>query len=364
MPDIEGIGEKYAKRILKDIRNEVEHNDLNKNRLPPWVKSASVNIAYSYGTFLINIKYNGSGNDDISFQNDTNTDIGLIFGILDGNPDRYFQELPNNPGKGLGPILMKGEYEEEGNVVIELSRSDSCFFQTKNSGYHDPLVINNVYFRIRNENTPVATSFVPMMIYLHIHELEEINSHLENFTQKIVEDLIYIHNTEQGNYYASKLTRKQNFTTQIDNSVIILGAYDDGKYEKELERVQDHLDAKGYEASLIKDLPGHPSRSIAHKVKTWTMSSKFCIVVDRESSGHLVEYSELKNEEVPIALLREENSGSTWMIGHEQFTDKWVELFEFQETPVEAADEATEWAEDLSEWLEDKYEDHYPSWKN
>ena len=52
-----------------------------------------------------------------------------------------------------------------------------------------------------------------------------------------------------------------------------------------------HVASKGYDAGIIKQLPELLSMSNSQKVRMWTISCRFCIMIEREPSGHINESS-------------------------------------------------------------------------
>lgn len=117
----------------------------------------------------------------------------------------------------------------------------------------------------------------------------------------------------------------------------------------------------GYDAFLIKDLPAPDEMSLSEKVRLWTTASRFCIMVDREASGHIKEYEMVKQERKPLVLLRPKESGSTWMIGDEEIIDlNYIKTFEFTNSPLGKTEEGIQWAENLLCDRGKEYPDFYP----
>lgn len=213
-----------------------------------------------------------------------------------------------------------------------------------------------------SDNQKIASTYLPLVLYVHVQDLTSSNQNLSKCSNIILQLLRDSHNGKDGDQYQHERSERSSFVSRPDQSVIVLGDYDGGSHERELQQIRDHLNALDYDAALIKDLPSHPAYSMRQKVKTWCLATKFCIVVDRDPSGHLVEYTDLEGEEVPIALLREEGSGSTWMMGHEIFQNKFIELFEFGDTPLEVLDEVTEWGDELFDQRIEYLDEYYPDW--
>jgi hypothetical protein len=197
-------------------------------------------------------------------------------------------------------------------------------------------------------------------LYVHLKDISNPENNIKAVCEGLSEYLQDIHGSEMGDYYESQKRQKAHaYESRIENSVIVLGAFDDGSREAELERIRDHLKSEGYDANLIKDLPGHPARSALHKAKTYAMTSRFCVIVDIEASGHIGEYRELRGEDVPIALLRKEGHASTSMIGHEHMTDDYIKLFEFEHEPLEIIDDVIEWEKEFNKQREADYSEYF-----
>lgn len=103
--------------------------------------------------------------------------------------------------------------------------------------------------------------------------------------------------------------------------------------------------------------------SLSEKVKLWTTASRFCIMVDREVSGHIKEYEIVKSERKPLVLFRPEEDGSTWMIGDDEIIDlNYIKTFEFAGSPLGKTEEGIQWAENLLKERGKAYPEFYP-WK-
>jgi hypothetical protein len=365
---MDDISKDYIQRVLQLTRGVVDSKGLDYNRLPGWLNGANVEIAHIDSTFLYLIKPSADETDDFDFIDEIQGDTELLLDFDNVDPYRHGLEFPDSEyleGEN-GPTIIHGHLKEESSTVMQLDSPKTCLFLTRIGEYHSPVGVTNIYLQAVSNEQPIKTSFVPFALYVHDLEFQNIELHLKNVVKGIyTHGLESIYVSEIGDYYESQSKKQENaYSSRIDNSVIVLGAFDGNKRESELEQIRDFLNVQGFSASLIKYLPGHPARSITHKAKTYALSSKFCVIVDIEASGHLVEYAELKDEEIPIALLRKEGHGSSWMLGHEYQTDDYIELFEFNERPIEIMDEVIEWAEDFTEERIKGLEEFYPSWKD
>ncbi len=121
------------------------------------------------------------------------------------------------------------------------------------------------------------------------------------------------HDSSQGDFHEKLASRFDAFKVNHKSGVIILGK-DTAESLAELIVVKDHITSKGYSAGLIKQFPDIPSMSNSQKVSMWTISSRFCIMVDREPSGHIKEYDILTKQQTILAVLQPKIGGSSFMI--------------------------------------------------
>jgi hypothetical protein len=146
----------------------------------------------------------------------------------------------------------------------------------------------------------------------------------------------------------------------LPSEVIVLGKYDDSELESELIDVRNKIRSHGYPANLIKSKSSTEYISLEEKVRAWTTLAPFCIIVDREASGHIKEFEILKQSRTITAMLRPEEEGSTWMIGDEPLVDyNYIKIFEFEDYPTERVADAVAWARCLIESRKKAYQKHY-----
>jgi hypothetical protein len=128
-----------------------------------------------------------------------------------------------------------------------------------------------------------------------------------------------------------------------------------------LIQICDYLKGKGYEAALIKNFPEIPMMSNEEKVRSWSGAARFCVMIDREPSGHISEYEILKQQRCILAFLHPKDSGSTYMVGDAPLVDiNYIKNFTFKHSPLEIMDESIKWAEELVKIREDVYNERYP----
>lgn len=145
----------------------------------------------------------------------------------------------------------------------------------------------------------------------------------------------------------------------LKDAVMVLGSYEENR-KKELEKVCNYLQESGYDAHLIDELPVHPMMSLQEKVRFWTSAARFCVIIDRDPSGHIYEHQLVKEQRTILALFRPEQSGSTRMFGEEPFVDyEFINTFYFKSDPTNCLDDAIEWAEDIADKRVEVYSEIY-----
>jgi hypothetical protein len=136
---------------------------------------------------------------------------------------------------------------------------------------------------------------------------------------------------------------------------------DSGPELSELLEVRDFLRGRSYDADLIKDLPEIPMMSNEEKVRLWALVSRFCVMIDRAATGHIAEYSFLREQRSILAMLRPHGSGSTYMIGDDHLVDlNFINVYEFEKTPLKILGNAVDWAEGIAADRSEAYGKAYP----
>jgi hypothetical protein len=356
----------YMQKLLEGIRGLIDSDNLDNERLPKWVNGANIEIMNSAGTVVYKIEPSSEETDNFSIRRNESRDVNLF---LNANTVRSGAGLQfpgsSEPPEGSGnPSALTGTSNAEGGPILNIKSEIGYLFPYNNGDYHHPMILNDLYMKYIKNELPVKISYVLLAIYIHERDFQFPEESLNIMSSRIFLNIQRQHESDYSNYYEQTADISDSFTLNSNESVIVLGSYDGGKYEKELMEVRDHLRARGYSASLIKNLPGNPSKSIRHKAKVWSMGARFVVFIDQEPSGHLIEYSDISGEEVVAGILREEGSGSTWVAGHEHMTDNHIEIFRFENEPIEAIDDVCEWAEDTIEEHLEIFDEYYPSWRD
>jgi len=145
----------------------------------------------------------------------------------------------------------------------------------------------------------------------------------------------------------------------VENTVLVLGSYR-GANKAELLDIKEELSEQGYDAHLFEDLPEFPDKDLSGNVATAMRMVGFCIMVDREASGHIDEYRIAEKQRTILARLTPEDGGATRMIGGSELVDvNYIRSFNFDVRPQEKLDDSITWAEEMLSKRREAYENHY-----
>lgn len=352
----------FIKEFVERIRNYVKLERLKLQRLPKWVKSATIKIARINNSLIFLFEDSPDDKDNIIDCGNVNSDLQFLLGLPEYVPTAASFRAPDKLNGGL--ILLVGEYGNGKQVIFNITSLNSALFNVGYTYYHSPLAILNIFIQLIFQGNPLAIRFVPFAVYIHEKDLADFETFWNKCTPHIQDLLHWIHDSELGDYYQSENVPKYAILAGKERSVILFGKYSEPEMS-ELLQVRDYLRIKGYDAYLLKDLPEHPSMSLEEKVKLWSLASRFCVMVDREPSGHLVEFPYLKENRVILALLRPKDKGSTYMIGNENLVDiQYIRIFKFEKSPLEVIDSAVGWAEKIVIKRIEEYKKAYPWRRN
>jgi len=130
------------------------------------------------------------------------------------------------------------------------------------------------------------------------------------------------------------------------DSVLVLGK-DTGTGLVRLKAIADKLEDLGYYTYIIKEQPDKLGEGVIQKVLRYALSSKFVLIENTDSSGHLYEIPHVvKSAECVSVVLQEVGKGATWM-----FEDAYRKHNHWHKIDYAACDledairRAAEWAE-------------------
>jgi hypothetical protein len=352
-----------AAAFLRNIRQEVARRSLNEDRLPRWLQAARVRVGWINASLVIVYE------DAPQLQTDTYEILGPVGAdtVVLLNVDNF-----QPPGAVLqaresrGFLVLVGEVGQGNGSVFSLVGQRPAFFDCGYAGYHGPRALLNLFFQhVPDDSTgPVAMRFIPFALYVHDADASDPIALWQRCEEQLMNLLTSdIHDTEAGIFYENQQGRVRTFAHNKETGVIILGK-DSGPELEELREVRDFLRARGYDADLIKELPEIPMMSNEEKVRLWAIVSRFCVMIDRMPTGHIAEYPFLREQRSILAVLRPRGSGSTYMIGDDHLVDvNFINVCEFEETPLNVLDEVIEWAEGIAAERVEAYRGAYP-WRD
>ena len=141
---------------------------------------------------------------------------------------------------------------------------------------------------------------------------------------------------------------RANSILENSDSVLILGK-DTGEGLERLKSIAAELESLGYYTYIIKEQPDKIGESVIQKVLRYALCSKFIVIENSESSGHLYEIPHVtKMAESVTVVLQEEGKGATWMFEDAYAKHKhWKKFHYTSETLQDEIRRAVSWAEDF-----------------
>lgn len=146
------------------------------------------------------------------------------------------------------------------------------------------------------------------------------------------------------------------------DSVLILGKDSDAEALDRLKKIAAKLEELGYYTYIIKEQPDKAGESIIQKVLRFALSSKFVVIENTESSGHLYEIPHVaKVAECVTAVLQAEAKGATWVFEDVYAKHKHWQRFTYKEHGLPAAvEQASAWAENFVREFAEYQEQNLP----
>lgn len=335
----EDIALNYTEKLLKVIRDVIQKSKLNTDRLPKWIDYVEADIGIYSNSLLLQFQQSTYSEDRLNFVGET--DSFMSFFTSGDFPSR-------SPTPSLG--RKRGEMAGRSfinNIAIDFGENIQSVFEIA-QGYHQPLIGHQLTFRYAKEESQFVR-YVPFFLAIHLSEFSEIELHLGKRIKETVEILKEISESEFGDGYEQRNTAEKAIQVQKESGIIVLGNYDD-PYKTELESVRNYLLEEDYHAFLLIELPDNQDMNWRDKLRIWTTTSRFCILVHREPSGANNEFEMLRNQETILAVLRPVDGGSTAMIpNNSERLGGSIEIFEFEDSPLEILDKSIKWAESMVE---------------
>lgn len=193
--------------------------------------------------------------------------------------------------------------------------------------------------RLEHEKQPMSEPLLTVDEDVHYWVSWTLNRPIETDNNTLIESI---------NAAYESVWRRASTILEDSDSVLILGKDTDASLGK-LKRIAAKLEALGYFAYIIKELPDRLGESVIQKVLRYALSSKFVIIENTEPSGHLYEIPHVaKMAECITIVMQEEGKGATWML--EDAYPKyhhWHKLIYRDNELEDKADQAAKWADNV-----------------
>lgn len=278
-------------------------------------------------------------------------ELQMLAGEMDNEPieiclgDLYDSDLARIP-EGINLLIIESGFPEtclwrEGNsIVAEIT--EHIYTKYWWHKYHATVfagAMQRAVRRLQNEGHPLSNASIESDDDVHIFirwslKLPESTPANELINSvKAAFDLVW---------------ERANLILENSDSVLILGK-DTGEGLDRLKAIAQELEELGYYTYIIKEQPDKVGESIIQKVLRFALSSKFVVIENSESSGHLYEIPHVtKMAESVTLVLQEEGKGATWMFEDAYAKHRhWRKFVYSQETMVNEIKNAVTWAEEF-----------------
>ena len=362
---------KYAFYILSELREHVAKENLKKTRLPEWFYNTAIRVGRLNDTTMF--LFSHSDDDEFVEYIEVVSDAQFILDIPDYILPGHKRgiDIRNDP-KSTGSIsVLPKTPGNPGEVVMLLSDDKPIHLNAGYVPYHVPIMYSDIVFQWEPDDIPLISRHVPFLLYIHDCDLSDPDRLSNVILENIKGEVENVHDSALGDMYETRSHMGEVAQTDVGKSVAVLGGYDSQRRNEQIPRsikqelldMRTYLSSQNYEAHLIEDLYASAEMSLETKVRAYTATSRFCMMVDREASGHIKEYEIVKQNRIPLALFRPLSDASTWLIGDDEFVDlNYIKTFEFEDSALERMDDAIDWAESIVEDRAEAYKKHY-SWR-
>jgi hypothetical protein len=146
-----------------------------------------------------------------------------------------------------------------------------------------------------------------------------------------------------------------------ENTVLVLGSFTEiGR--KRLNLIRQHLIQRGYLPVLVDEYPDIEDQSLAQKVATIGLASRFVIVEDSEAAGQLFEIGAVcQANNLLTAILREKGRQASFMTRGVSVTSNIIAEYDYSASALDdSLDSSIEWAEQGVARLQKAYQSTYP----
>lgn len=193
--------------------------------------------------------------------------------------------------------------------------------------------------RLHHEGHPISHARIESEDDVHIFVQFKLTLPKETPSPRVVESVKSAYDL---------VWERANSILDNSDSVLILGK-DTGEGLVRLKAIASELEQLGYYTYIIKEQPDKMGESVIQKVLRFALSSKFILIENSESSGHLYEIPHVtKMAESVTAVLQEDGSGATWMFEDAYGKHRhWRKFVYTQATFHTEVKNAVSWAEEF-----------------
>lgn len=337
---------KLAARLLKEVRAEISHLTLERDKLPGWVNTSSVRFGWMWDTLIFAIEDSTFSDDEFKSLGAVYADTVVLLNCKNFKPTGF--AIPVS--KDIREVIF-GSYEHdddysrgsEPKIVLE---EDSAFLACGLVQGHGPIIATGFCYMTKGSDGPKSMRMVPVVLYLTWQDnLINQDRTVDFFKKRLIAYVQEMHMSAAGSDLKTLRQRDEAIESTKQETVIVLGSYK-APHLDELLTVRDYVRTRKYDGKLIRDFSDLPGMSPPQKAEMWMAAARFSVMVDRDPSGHLIEYSVSEKQKSVLCLLRKQGQRSTSMIADHVEELAFVRIFEFNNSPLEVLDAALDWAED------------------
>ena len=350
-PDGLGIidpAETAIQLLLEKLRSEAQRRNWILSRLPPWFPATRVRYGWVNDSVVAVFEPSRNNSDEYVARGPVPCDTAVLLERQAGFPtiERVFLELRSDLDSLISAEASPGkvpEFQLQANVALTNAGL---------AGHHGPFAVSDVMLKLVDDRDNVMTvRFIPYAFFARNSDITAPHRFWERNGDYLVGYFQRVHDSVLGdiNEGKSALAAPTSLAESRKSNVLILGSYAEAA-RAGLEALQHRLRARGYNPLLLRELAEEAQWTLPQKARAWGVSSRFCVVLDDQPSGHIAEYEILKASQCIIALVRPETGGSTAMIGDDHLLDvTHVNMFKYKRSPDEVVDAMVKWAENFIE---------------
>ncbi len=329
-----------TRRILSTVRERVQSEGLDLKRLPRFLVGASARIGWIRDALIV--AFDDATVDSVYVIGPVRADVTVLAEVADSKPSRYFLPIRS----GLKCLTLQQWANKEPFTVV--FQHGTAFTDVGYGSDQGPVFLFDVSFELEDASVPpipLQRRLVPFAMEVMSPDVVSDSAAWSTLGDHALSHFREIAASPLGETHASRHLKTRAFLVTPTKSVIVLGSYKPER-RAELESVRDALRAIKYSADLIEDFPDAPFLDVEQKVRWWTLTSRFCVLVDHEPSGHLVELDILTQQRTITAIARPHGRPSSAMLAKDPSRDyTFIRAFSYEKSPLEILPQCSLWAE-------------------